>query len=45
MMYDEFGDRYIFDESEIKEMNWFSNKDEAEEVVNILNSCRGYTMN
>ena len=41
MMYDEFGDRYIFDESEIKEMNWFSNKDEAEEVVNILNSCRG----
>ena len=27
MMDDEFGDKYIFDESEIKEMNWFSNKD------------------
>ena len=41
MMYDESGNKYIFDESEIKEMNWFSNKDEAEEVVNILNSCGG----
>ena len=41
MMYDEFGDKYIFDESEIEEMNWFSNKDEAETVANILNSCRG----
>ena len=41
MAYSDFGNKYIFDESEIKEMNWFSNKDEAEEVVNILNSCRG----
>ena len=39
--HNDFGDRYIFSESETEEMDCFFNKDEAEEVVNILNSCRG----
>lgn len=41
MMYDESGNKYIFDEFVIEETNWFSNKDEAETVANILNSCGG----
>ncbi len=41
MMYDESGNKYIFDKFAIKEMNWFLNKDEAETVANILNSCGG----
>lgn len=39
LMYDEFENKYIFDEFEIENRNWFLNKDEAETVANILNSC------
>ena len=38
--HNDFGDRYIFSESETEEMDCFFNKDEAETVANILNSCR-----
>lgn len=40
-MYDDFGNKYIYDELIVGETNWFFNKDEAEAVANILNSCRG----
>lgn len=41
VIYSDFGNKYILGESEIKKMNWFLNKDEAETVANILNSCEG----
>ena len=40
-MYDDLGNRHIFGEFEIEDIIWFFNKDEAEAVANILNSCRG----
>lgn len=40
-MYDDFGNKYIYDEFIVGETNWFFNKDDVEAVANILNSCRG----